>query len=182
MYIDNKDVSNGIWRSSEVFPEYESFLVSSLSGFRGKDGTTTKGWMRGAYLSINVRCNITKKHKSQQVHRLVIACFNGRNDELIVNHKNGTKTDNKLENLEYVTKSQNVIHAIETGLNPVATRNFKCTKVRQLTLDGKIINEFNSIKDAHEYLGKNYGGGCAISAAVRRKLYHAYGFKWEKVI
>lgn len=38
-------------------------------------------------------------------------------DALVTNHKNGIKLDNDLANLEWVTRSQNVIHALETDLN-----------------------------------------------------------------
>lgn len=45
------------------------------------------------------------------VHRLVAAAFIGpRPDGLDVNHKNGIKADNRPENLEYCTRSQNVLH------------------------------------------------------------------------
>ncbi len=51
------------------------------------------------------------------VHRLVVTCFIGEiPDHLVVNHKNGIKTDNRVENLEIVTRSQNIIHAYATGL------------------------------------------------------------------
>ena len=47
---------------------------------------------------------------SRQVHRLVMHAFHGPS-ELQVNHINGIKTDNRLENLEYCTPSQNRWHA-----------------------------------------------------------------------
>lgn len=51
------------------------------------------------------------------VHRVVASAFlesvEGKNE---VNHKNGVKTDNRIENLEWVTRSQNNTHAIRTGL------------------------------------------------------------------
>ena len=47
--------------------------------------------------------------KTVKVHRLVMLAFNWKS-ELEVNHKNWIKHDNRLENLEYVTKSENHIH------------------------------------------------------------------------
>lgn len=50
------------------------------------------------------------------VHRLVLLAFIGPPNGLETNHKNGIKKDNTLWNLEYVTPSQNILHAWETGL------------------------------------------------------------------
>jgi hypothetical protein len=58
-----------------------------------------------------------------RVHRLVAAAFLGPCPEgLVVNHKNGVPTDNRPENLEYVTQTDNVKHAIRTGLMPKGER------------------------------------------------------------
>jgi hypothetical protein len=50
-----------------------------------------------------------------KVHRLVMWSFVGQS-EMEVNHLNGVKTDNRLENLEYCTASENARHAYEMGL------------------------------------------------------------------
>lgn len=51
-------------------------------------------------------------------HRLLAECFIPRRDGCDqVNHINGDKSDNRLENLEWVTPSENASHAIRTGLS-----------------------------------------------------------------
>ena len=54
--------------------------------------------------------------KNKFIHRLVLLAFIGES-ELQVNHINGIKTDNRLENLEYCTASENIRHSFDTGLN-----------------------------------------------------------------
>lgn len=70
-------------------------------------------WRRmGAYLGVGLR------GKGFYIHRLVLLAFVGPlpEDKDEANHKNGVKSDNWLENLEYVTRRENSLHAYRTGL------------------------------------------------------------------
>lgn len=70
--------------------------------------------IRKGYLQVKL-CN--QAEKSLLVHRLVAEAFipNVENKEQI-NHINGIKTDNRIENLEWVTGKDNIQHAMKTGL------------------------------------------------------------------
>lgn len=57
---------------------------------------------------------VRQKKKMFKVHRLVLAAFSGASS-LECNHKNGVKTDNRLKNLEWVTRKQNQDHATMNG-------------------------------------------------------------------
>ena len=58
-----------------------------------------------------------RKKKVHKVHRLVLSSFTDSSEHKEeVNHKNGIKTDNRLENLEWCTRSENMLHAYKIGL------------------------------------------------------------------
>lgn len=62
-----------------------------------------------------VQLCVNGKRKALSVHRLIAFAYLGKS-ELVVNHKNGIKRDNRIENLEYCTRSENIKHAFRTGL------------------------------------------------------------------
>ena len=67
------------------------------------------GWSDNhGYIRIGIRDSGI--HKNYQKHRFIFECFHGKiNDvKLVVDHINNTKTDNRLENLQSITQSQNV--------------------------------------------------------------------------
>ena len=64
-----------------------------------------------------VNLSIDGKCKTFSVHRLIAQAYIPNPDNLsAINHKNGIKTDNRIENLEWVTFSENTTHAVATGL------------------------------------------------------------------
>lgn len=67
-----------------------------------------KGYMK-------VTLSIDGKQIQRYVHRIVAECYL-LNKSIQVNHKDGDKTNNNVSNLEWVTNSENQIHAHKTGL------------------------------------------------------------------
>lgn len=59
---------------------------------------------------------ITIDGKNILIHRLMCRVFLGNKRKMHVNHKDGNKLNNNIENLEWCTRSQNQLHAYKTGL------------------------------------------------------------------
>lgn len=106
--------------------------VTGAKGGRPHNGMWLKPQQtRSGYLSVDL-----KTGTRQLVHRLVLLTFVGPapNDTSEANHKNGIKTDNHAENLEWVSSSENRAHAWRTGLiKQTAARAARCRRRRLLT-------------------------------------------------
>lgn len=88
---------------------------------------------------IKLCANNKEKHFS--VHRIIALTFiKNPNNLPEVNHKNGIKTDNRIENLEWCTKSENIKHAYRVGLiNVESCRN----RMKTLGKKSKGKNNYN---------------------------------------
>lgn len=113
----------------EIWTRYKDlFYVSSYGNIKNNNGKILKNRDKNNFGYIRVKVN----GKRYFIHRLIAECFiDNKNNYNIVNHKNGIKTDNRIENLEWCSASQNMIHAIKNNLlipNTIGLREFnkKC--------------------------------------------------------
>lgn len=135
-----------------------------------------KPYERTNYLTV---CLSNKcERKTHNVHRLVAEAFLEKpKDATEVNHKDGDKHNNKIENLEWVSQKENLIHAMEKlkhypyGKPP---RKVKCINPET----NEIIAEFHSLSDAAKAIGKS-SARSGITLVCQGYQPKAYGFKWE---
>lgn len=115
------------------------------------------------------------KSKTYTVHRLVAKAFlpNLKNKKQ-VNHIDGNKENNNIDNLEWVTSSENNKHAFITGLN----KPHNMRKVNQYDLQGNFIKQWNSITDFLKENSLNLKNS-NITTCCKGKRKNAYGFIWK---
>jgi hypothetical protein len=154
----------------------EGYVITREGDVYNKHGLKRKlQKSRNGYLSFCFWFQM--QYKRVDIHRIVAYLYapNPQN-KLEVNHKDGDKTNNNVNNLEWVTRSENHKHAYRTGIRRV-TWGVPINKIDPDS--GAVVESYESIMEAAEWSKKKYNN--IYSALTRHKGQDmAYGYKWDK--
>lgn len=133
-----------------------------------KPAKNTKG-----YLFVSLKKN--GNQKIERIHRIVLNSFIGES-KLQCNHKNGIKTDNRLENLEWVTNQENRDHAMANNLH---VKGSKC-KNSKLTEDQ--VKKIK-LKSKEKNIKRGYWSKLALDLGVSHETISSiiHGRNWKHI-
>lgn len=146
--------------------------------------TNKTGW----YFSV-VLAMPGMQRRSTRMHRLVAEAFIDNPDrKKYINHIDGNKQNNRVENLEWVTCSENVAHSMK--MNPLCVLGMnlynqiiKPNPVKQLSLSGDLIRVFRNCVEAGKATGVCTRNIHYVAARTEYKpgltRKQAGGYRWE---
>ena len=156
-----------IWRD---IPGYEGIYQASSEGrIRGIDGRKTTSLRHGDrcwkervlkpkgcadFRKIGYRVSLWKDKKPRDflVARLVACTFLGNliETKMTVNHKDGNRLNNHIENLEWLTLGDNIRHGFATGL-------YRQNKIILMDMASGIVKQYRSYSQAGQSIGRSHG-------------------------
>lgn len=169
-YASDQEVKYTISEEWKPIKGYEGLYAVSSKGkvMNLKSGRILKNGIDGhGYAMVTLYRGDGTKQKKIKVHRLVAEAFIENPLNLPqVNHINEDKTNNNVENLAWVSASQNTRYS---------AHKYSC-RINQLSLDGELVNTWDSSMQIKRDLG--YSNGSIIDCC-KGKHKQVYGFRWE---
>lgn len=178
-----------IWRD---IPEYEGiYQASSFGRIRSMDRLDGRNHrIKGTIMSPSLnRHGYWGIHlfkggvgKSFMLHRLIAFTFLGECQHLDVNHKDGNKSNNSVENLEWCTRAENLQHSYKVlgraGVNKgrYGSLNKLSKPINMYDINGNYLKTFPCANEASRIMNIQQSD---ISKAANGKRKYAGGYKWK---
>ena len=169
------NTENEIWKDVKGYEgEYQVSNLGRVKSLpreiRNGEGTTRKigGYYLKTHSNKNDYVKVNLSGKSFRVHRLVAEAFipNEENKPQI-NHINGIKCDNRIENLEWCTSKHNMNHNLVLGVTPLGEKHKKSKLNSKQVLEIKrLIKEGKQ----HKEIAKIYGVSDRTINAINKNL------------
>jgi HNH endonuclease/NUMOD4 motif/NUMOD1 domain len=183
------DSDGEIWKDITFDETLQGYQISSFGRMRN---SKTRRFVHGSDDGRYLRFSPPLGKKTFAIHRIVIMTFKENPlNKPCVNHIDGNAYNNRIDNLEWNTQSENMIHAHKNGLIDLSNvRNLVGRKVFQLELDGTILKGYDSLAEAIEIFqdetctnnnGNPIGGICAsYQRGESRVTYKGFGWCYQE--
>ena len=160
-----------IWKKIELCER--NYYISNMGKIKSNNKILKTHKSTGGYLYISVWKNNKVKHI--KLHRLVAQAFiPNHENKPFVNHIDGNKLNNCVNNLEWVTNKENISHAYKNGLMNKNKR--KNIKINQYDLDGNFIKSWYGFND----IEKNFKvSRSTIRFCCLNKIKTSKGYIWR---
>lgn len=164
------------WITLDEFPDYRISNTGKVISFKGnvpKEIAVSSNYNNG-YITIHLSDKNKKQHtflKHRFIAKLFLSNVDNKPD---INHIDGDKWNNSVDNLQWVTKSENTQHAVDTGLLKVRGENHHGSKLT--------VNDIRYIKKSHiprKVTAKDLAKKFSVKPETIRAI--LYGYTWKHI-
>ena len=163
-----------VWKTIDIFPGYK---ISNDGHVYSEKTKRVLNKIKNSSGYYHICLTIDGKMQYQLLHRLIAMAFIPNPDNKpFVNHIDGNKKNNMIENLEWVTNQENIKHAFDIG---IMKGKPSCRKRKVVQIDkntNKIIQEFDSQLEASHKLNIHPG---SLSSCLNKRYKTSGGYIWK---
>ena len=182
IYLNNNlnhedHVKSGYMKKIKDFPQYYACQDGKVWSSKSNK-FLSKLVNKCGYEQIGLRAQGLRNKNIFTVHRIIAQTFIPNPNNLkCVNHIDGCKTNNNINNLEWITQQNNVKHAVKHNLRNTYKRPVLC-----YSMDNKFIKRYDSVIDAGKILNIKTPSNIRTVCGGKQKSCHGFLWKYEKEI